>query len=93
LPLVLFEQLTLTKLGGSLHVDLADDNGVVVVKRLKEMADGLPHPALLAVPQPLDAGDRIVMVNGEAYANFKECVAKIRASPDVISFVVERTSA
>ena len=74
----------------SLYIDLADEGGRVLARRLKDMPDeSTPHPAKIASP-PLLPGDVIVAVNGERYANFKDCVAKIRGASDTLTLTVER---
>jgi hypothetical protein len=81
--------IVMTKASGSLGVDLHDVAGRVVVRRLKEMPEGVAHPAKTAVP-PLLVGDQVVSVNGNSYTGFKDCVLKIRASPETVTLVVQR---
>jgi C-terminal processing protease CtpA/Prc len=81
----------MSKASGSLGVDLHDVGGRVQVRRLKDMPEGVPHPAMTATP-PLLVGDQVVSVNGATYTNFKDCVLKIRASPEQVTLVVLRSS-
>ena len=77
------------KEGGSLGADLKDLDGRVLVKGLKELPAGTRHPAKTADP-PLEVGDVVVLVNGEQYTNFKDCVSKIRGAGDNVTLTVER---
>jgi C-terminal processing protease CtpA/Prc len=79
----------MVKEGGSLGADLKDVEGRVVVKGLKDLPPGVRHPAKTAQP-PLEVGDVVVLVNGDTYENFKDCVAKIRGASDHVTLTVER---
>ena len=61
------------------------------MKRIKEMAGvaDFEHPAKSATP-PLQPGDEVVRINGEPYTTFKDCVLKIRGSPESVCLVVKR---
>jgi len=83
--------IIMKKASGSLGVDLHDVAGRVQVRRLKDMPEGVPHPAKTAEP-PLLVGDQVVSVNGNTYTGFKDCVMKIRASTETVTLVVERDS-
>ena len=63
--------------------------GRVLVKGLKTLAEGVRHPAKSASP-PLEVGDVVVLVNGQPYDHFKDCVAKIRGAGDQVTLTVER---
>jgi C-terminal processing protease CtpA/Prc len=76
------------ELGIGLDLGKAPD-GRVAVQKLKEMPEGIVNPASVCNP-PIQPGDLIIAVNGQACGSFVDCVKALRALTGNIQLTLER---
>lgn len=76
-------------LGIGLDLSVCPDTGRAIIRRYKKMPPGVINPASKCCP-PIEFGDTIIAVNGQACPHLNDVVSLIKACHDEVALTLER---